>query len=65
MHSLTRGQSAVIFKILMNDLDNGTECSLSMFTDGRKWREVTDAMNSCAAVNTNLVSWRNEQRAVS
>lgn len=56
---------AVIFKILMNDLDNGTKCSLSKFTDDRKWGEMTDAPNGCAAVNTDLVSWRNGQRPIS
>jgi len=39
-----------MFNLLIRDLDEGIECTLSKFADGRKLEGVADTPEGCAAV---------------
>lgn len=39
----------VLFNVFINDLDDGTECSLSSFTNDTKLGGVTDMLDGCTA----------------
>ena len=48
----------ILFNICINDLDNGTECTLSKSTDGTKLGEVADKLHGCAAFHLDrLENW--------
>lgn len=46
----------MLFNIVMND---GTECTLSKFSDGTKLEGVTDPAHGFAAIERDLKKWRN------
>lgn len=44
----------MLFNILINDLDAGTECTLSKFADNAKLRGVAETPCGCAAIQSDL-----------
>ncbi|KAK4816690.1 hypothetical protein QYF61_020398 [Mycteria americana] len=47
-------QGPALFKILINDLDAGTECTLSKFADNANLRGVAETSGGCAAIQSDL-----------
>ncbi|GAB0183288.1 mitochondrial enolase superfamily member 1 [Grus japonensis] len=45
---------AILFSILINDLDNGTEYILSKLTDDTNLEGVADTPGGCAAIQKDL-----------
>ena len=43
-----------LFNVLINDLDDGTECAFSKFRGGTELGGVADAPDGCAAVQRDL-----------
>ena len=53
----------ILFNLLVNDLDDGTEYTLSKFADNTKLDRVADTTGSCAAIQRDrltLTGWGNE-----
>jgi len=44
----------ILYKIFINNLHGGAECTLSVFTDNTKLGGVDDAPDRCAAIQRNL-----------
>lgn len=46
--------ASVLFKLLIDDLDKGIECTQSTFADAMKLGRVSDTPESCAAIKQDL-----------
>ena len=44
----------ILFNIFLDDLDDGTKCSLTKFVDGTKLGGVVDTLEGCATIQRDL-----------